>query len=126
MFIRRSKSYPNVILLLGDGINSPLELPIIQQCFGLVIDEKKNYAPVCYGYDRIFHYNELEAAAIDWSSIRVFEKLDGCLAILFFYDNAWRVASKESAFGTNELVTQITEDKLYYFSHRYFIVEIFP
>jgi hypothetical protein len=37
---------------------------------------------------------------------------------VYWYKDEWQVASEESAAGDDEVITQFTEDKLYYYSKR--------
>lgn len=85
--------YANLVLLKYNQINSPMAEPIVQECRGLILDSDKDWAVVCRPFDKFFNYGEPNAASIDWESARVYEKLDGSLMSLYFYDGKWRVSS---------------------------------
>ena len=57
---------------------------------------------------RFFNYNEKEADILDWNSVKVYEKIDGCLATLYYYNNEWHVASDDTPDASDEVVTQLT------------------
>ena len=39
-------------MLIPDVLNSPLEFEIVQQSQYLIVDESKNYEPVCVSYKK--------------------------------------------------------------------------
>jgi hypothetical protein len=71
------------------------------ECRGLIVDELNNWRVVCYPYSKFFNLGEGKADEIDWSSVRVSEKMDGTLCNLFFYNGHWEVATsgKPDALG---------------------------
>ena len=89
----RHPKYLHLIQLKYNQNLSPMSEPIVQQCRGLLVDESRNWEVVCHPFDKFFNWGEPLAAAIDWSTARVFEKLDGSLMSLYFYNGAWQVAS---------------------------------
>jgi len=64
---------------------------------GLILDKDNGYEPVAYPYKKFFNHNEPQGRAIaevlDWDTVTVYEKLDGQLCTVYFYDNQWHVAS---------------------------------
>ncbi len=51
MNIRRHSQYPNLVMFLCDGMNSPLEEKIVQKTNEIILDESQNYKMVAKGYD---------------------------------------------------------------------------
>lgn len=90
---RRHREHPQLVLLKYDMIETPMGDPVARQCRGLVVDEADGFRPVAYPYDKFFNAHEGHAAPIDWSTARVFEKIDGTLVTLYAYRGAWHVAS---------------------------------
>jgi hypothetical protein len=85
---------------------SPMHEPIVQECRGIVVNTETNIV-MAWPYNKFWNLGEPLAAAIDWSTARVQEKLDGSLMILYHDDTYWQVASSGTplaggAFGTNE------------------------
>jgi RNA ligase len=102
------KEYPHLISLKYSQIDSPMGEKIVQQCRGIVLDRSSNWEIVSYPYDKFFNYGEgngevFYSAAIDWSSAKVYEKLDGSLMTLYFYDGAWRVQSSGTPDAAGEV-----------------------
>ncbi len=89
----RHERFPNLVMLRYNQIFSPMSEAIVQQCRGLIVDEADDWRVVSHPFDKFFNASEGHAADIDWSSARVFEKLDGSLMSLYFYDGEWQVAS---------------------------------
>jgi hypothetical protein len=104
---RRHETYPNLVLFKYSMIDSPLEDPLVQECRGIILDEANDWAVVSYPYNKFFNHGEDKAHPIDWDTAKVFEKVDGSLMTLYFWDGEWRVASSGSpdaggeVYGTN-------------------------
>jgi RNA ligase len=67
---------------------------ITKMCRGLILDKEGNV--VAKAFDKFFNYEELTLNDIPEGSFEVFEKLDGSLGILFWYQGKWILASKGS------------------------------
>jgi RNA ligase len=87
------RQYPHLISLKYSQIDSPMGEKIVQQCRGIVLDRSQDWAIVSYPYDKFFNYGEGHGATVNWSTAQVYEKLDGSLMTLYFYDGEWRVQS---------------------------------
>ena len=90
---KRHGRYPNLVQLKYNQIESPMDEPIVRECRGLIVDEADGWRVVCRPYDKFFNYGEPLADALDWSSAKVYEKLDGSLMSLYWYGGEWQVAS---------------------------------
>lgn len=102
--IKRHSAYDNLVLLKYNQIDSPMGNQIVQECRGLILDELHNWNIVCYTYSKFFNYGEGHAANIDWETAKVFEKLDGSLCQLYYYDNEWQVASSGRPDASGEVM----------------------
>ena len=67
---------------------------ITKQCRGLILDKEGNV--VAKSFDKFFNYEELTLKDIPEETFEVFEKLDGSLGILFWYQGKWILSSKGS------------------------------
>jgi hypothetical protein len=85
----------NLILLKYDQTISPMDDDIVQDCRGIILDERRNWRVVAMAFRKFFNYRCRHAARIDWSTAVVQEKVDGTLCILYPYDGDWHVASAE-------------------------------
>jgi len=93
----------NLVCLKYSQINSPMHEPIVRECRGLVLDEADGYRIVCRSFDKFFNFGEPNAAAIDWATAKVFEKLDGSLCSLYCYRDEWQVATTGTPDGAGQL-----------------------
>ena len=91
--VKRHPKYPNLVQFKYDQIESLMGDPVVQECRGLILDERDNWAVVARPFDKFFNYGEGHAAEIDWDTAKVQEKLDGSLIILYSYDEQWHVAT---------------------------------
>ena len=103
LFVRRSTTSPNLVLLKYNQVESPLSNPLVQECRGLILDEADNWRVVCFPFKKFFNLGESNAAQIDWASARVQEKLDGTLCNMHFYQGTWRVSTSGSPDACGEV-----------------------
>jgi len=98
--VRTHENYPNLHLFKYDMINSPFDEKIVQESRGIILDENDNWNIVSYPYDKFFNYEEKRAPKLDWDTSTVYEKLDGSLMTLYYYDNKWMVATSGTPDGS--------------------------
>ena len=67
---------------------------ITKSCRGLILDQEGNV--VAKGFDKFFNIEEHKPEEIPNEPFEVFEKLDGSLGILFWYQGKWILATKGS------------------------------
>jgi RNA ligase len=67
---------------------------ITKMCRGLILDQDGN--EIAKGYDKFFNLEEHISEEIPNEPFEVFEKLDGSLGILFWYQGQWILATKGS------------------------------
>ena len=67
---------------------------ITKQCRGLILDQEGNV--IAKGFDKFFNIEEHKPEEIPNEPFEVFEKLDGSLGILFWYEGKWILTSKGS------------------------------
>jgi RNA ligase len=98
---------------------------ITKMCRGLVLDKEGNV--VAKSFDKFFNYEELTLNDIPNESFEVFEKMDGSLLIVFWYEGKWIVASRgsftsEQAIKGAELLKKYNTDIM--FRHLTYCFEI--
>lgn len=93
----------DLVSLKYNQIESPMHLPIVQECRGMVVDVA-NARVLAHPYNKFWNYGDAPAAIIDWSTARVLEKLDGSLMILYWDPNIdeWAVASSGTPRGSGQ------------------------
>ena len=67
---------------------------ITLDCRGLVLDNEGTV--VAKAFPKFFNYEELLNISLPEEDFEVYEKMDGSLGIIFYYDNEWHLASKGS------------------------------
>ncbi|KAJ3261724.1 hypothetical protein HK103_004675 [Boothiomyces macroporosus] len=95
--VKESTLHPSLYLLAYNMINSDLSHPIVQECRGIILEKETNRI-ICYPFDKFFNMGEKNEHPIDWKSALVYEKLDGSLMKLYYYDkeDQWIIASNNS------------------------------
>lgn len=100
-----------LVSLKYDQLESPMDVPVVCQCRGMVVDVKSKTV-LAWPYDKFWNLGEGRAASVDWSTARVQEKLDGSLLILYWDPTLgeWAVASSGhptagGRFGKSETQT---------------------
>lgn len=83
----------NLNLFKYNQIESDYSLPEVQEARGLILDSSNNWNVVCYTFHKFFNTQEGFAHPLDWSSTKIFRKLDGSIIQLYFYMNEWHVAT---------------------------------
>ena len=92
------------VLLKYQQFNSDLSIPIVRECRGAIFyDNNGKYECVCRAFDKFGNYGESYAAAIDWNSVVVQEKIDGSLIKLYHHGDTWHIATNGTidAFKAN-------------------------
>ena len=115
--VNRHQDFPNLVCLKYSQLESPLDNRIVQQCRGIILDEKENWQIVSYPYDKFFNYGESQAATINWDDAVVYDKLDGSLMILYYYQGKWQVQSS----GTSDAAGKVHSSK-FSFKHLFWQV----
>jgi hypothetical protein len=91
---RRHQQYPHLIQFRYTPQSSPADHPVVLECRALILDASRDWAVVAYPFDRFFNLREAGApTSLDLNTAKVFEKLDGSLATLYWHDGDWHVAS---------------------------------
>lgn len=103
--IKYHKKYPNLCLLKYDQLESPHNNLITNECRGLILDigTPNEFKVVSRSFDRFFNHGEDHAASIDWNTATCYEKLDGSLAVLYWYDGHWNVQTSGTPDASGEV-----------------------
>lgn len=117
----RHTRFPQLVQLTYDQISSPMADPLVQQCRSIILDESQDWEVVAWPFNKFFNHGEGHAAAIDWQSARVQEKIDGSITILYHYTDRktftseWCVATSGRAdAGGNINGMDITFERLFW------------
>ena len=100
-----SDQYPNLVCF-DYSIISPKSEKIVQEARGLVLD-KQNWNVACISMPA-FEYSNDE---FNYKNARAIEKYDGCLVILYYYENEWITATRFSVDGDCYVASAYTIEK---------------
>jgi len=122
---------PYSIKITDDGVytmlnynqwESDFNLKIVRECRGLIIKYHTKaffctrrdagqvglscqrdavYVPVCVGFEKFGNVGESYVPEIDWQSVRVQEKLDGSLILLWHDNDTWHVSTRGTINAKN-------------------------
>ena len=77
--------------------------PMVQECRGIILDEADGWRVVSRSFDKFFNYGEGHAAALDWGTAQVQEKVDGSLITVYAYKGAWHAATTGTPDGCGDV-----------------------
>ncbi|MGK7930464.1 MAG: RNA ligase [Microcystaceae cyanobacterium] len=97
------KAYDNLYVLNYSQIDSPKTHPVVIECRGLIIN--KNWEVVSRSFDRFFNYGECADidAQLDFSQAYCYEKKDGSLIKLAYYEGSWRISTRGTAYAESAI-----------------------
>lgn len=90
---KRHPVYPNLVQFKYHQFESPLQLPLVREARGIILDEADNWRVIAWPFEKFFNHGEQLAATIYWPGARVQEKVDGSLIILYHYAGKWHAAT---------------------------------
>ncbi|RMF31174.1 MAG: 2'-5' RNA ligase, partial [Candidatus Nitrosothermus koennekii] len=96
LIVKYHNTWPNLVLLKYSQVETNLKYKAARQARGIILDTENDWRVVAYPYDKFFNHGEPLAADIDWSTAAIYEKLDGTLCTLYWYNNQWNVATPGS------------------------------
>lgn len=97
----RHPEFPELVQFTYDQIESSKvkNHPMVCECRGLILNSDDDWSVVARPFNRFFNYGEIEAEnnIFDFNGpMKVYEKVDGSLCIVYFYAGVWNVATKGS------------------------------
>lgn len=91
------KKYPEGLIVLNyDQISSPKQDDMVRECRGLILDNDFNV--VSRSLDRFFNYGEC-FTTFDLKKSTIYEKIDGSLIKIYYWNRLWRVSTRGTAFA---------------------------
>lgn len=92
----------HLVLLKYDQINSDFNIKLVRECRGIILDNR-TWEPVCYPFNKFFNMGEPYADTVD-GRIYVYQKVDGSLAKVWYYEGRWRLSSNGAIDATQVTV----------------------
>ena len=91
-------------------LSSDYNNEIVREARGIVFREGEWECPVCHAFDKFGNYGESYVPDIDWSSIKVSEKIDGSIMKLWCYEGRWHVSTNGNIYAEDAPVPDIRKD----------------
>jgi hypothetical protein len=82
-----------LLLFMYDQIRTNFALRGANECRGIILRDTAPHEAVCVPFFKFFNIDERHAARIDWTTARVYEKLDGSIIKVYWHRNEWLVAT---------------------------------
>ncbi len=118
--IKQHSRYPELFHISPDPKSSPAETAVVQECaYGLIVKQRQHkdgknveYHVVAMSYTKITEANhpftQQLSVGNDFSwekgNIKVHEKIDGKLAVVYFYKDMWNVCTNATPDGSEQIV----------------------
>lgn len=77
-------------------LESDFNNEIVRECRGIIFKEGEWEYPVCHAFDKFGNWGESYVLDMDWSTVKVSEKIDGSIMKLWCYDGIWHVSTNGS------------------------------
>lgn len=87
------KEKGDLVLLKYNTIEADWTKPALYECRGIILDRANDWAVAAYPYRKFFNLQEGYCAEIDWDSTIIFDKMDGSLITVWFYNGEWRLST---------------------------------
>ena len=91
-------------------LSSDFSIDIVQEARGIIFKEGEWESPVCHAFDKFFNYGQAECAELDWSTVKVSEKIDGSIMKLWCYNNCWHVSTNSNIDAKDAPVPDIRKN----------------
>lgn len=100
--IRYVPCAPLNLVSLNCQLMSPKDIQMVNECRSLFLNPD-NWTVAFKSMNNFFDINSPEGQEtnklFDWNSARAYEKLDGAMICIYFYNDAWRIGSRFSPDG---------------------------
>jgi len=106
----KTKRDGDFVLLKYDQIRSDMNIPIVRECRGIILDEAGGFLPVCVPFFKFGNIGESYVPDIDWATACIQEKLDGSLIKLWHYKDLWHVSSNGEIDARNAHISSALLD----------------
>ena len=91
-------------------LSSDFNNEIVREARGIIFREGEWRVPVCHAFDKFGNYGEEYVTDLDWSSIKVSEKIDGSIMKLWCYDGEWHVSTNSNIYAEDAPVPDIRKN----------------
>lgn len=74
-------------------LSSDFAINMVRECRGIIFKEGEWEYPVCHAFDKFGNYGEAYVPNMDWSTVKVSEKIDGSIMKLWCCNNCWHLST---------------------------------
>ena len=78
-------------------LSSDFNNEIVREARGIIFREGEWQCPVCHAFDKFGNYGESYVPNMDWSTIKVSEKIDGSIMKLWCYNGCWNLSTNSKS-----------------------------
>lgn len=86
------KEEGDLAILKYNQLTSDFTEEMVREARGIIF-YKPTWDVVCYPFEKFFNYGEPYADEIDESELHIYQKIDGSLAKVWFFEGAWHLSS---------------------------------
>lgn len=86
------KEEGNLAILKYNQIESDFSEEMVREARGIIF-YKPTWDVVCYPFEKFFNLNEVYADTLDESELHIYQKVDGSLAKVWYFEGVWRLSS---------------------------------
>lgn len=91
-------------------LSSDFNIEIVRECRGIIFREGMWERPVCHAFDKFGNFGESYVPNMDWSTIKVSEKIDGSIMKLWCYNNCWCLSTNGNIDAENAHVPDVRKN----------------
>lgn len=99
--IKPSIVFPELVCLSYDQLKTPKN-DVTNDCRGIVINQN-TFKVICWPFTRFGDYDPKKNQQFNYDDFRCYEKIDGSLMNVYYYEGQWRVSSKSLADATGRI-----------------------
>ena len=81
------------IIFNYNQLSSDFNNEIVREARGIIFAEGEWEYPVCHAFDKFGNWGESYVPELDWSTVKVSEKIDGSIMKLWNHNGRWRVST---------------------------------
>ena len=91
-------------------LSSDFTNEIVREARGIIFKEGEWETPVCHAFDKFFNFGEPNCVELDWSTVKVSEKIDGSICRIWSYDGIWHVSTNGMINAAEATVPDVRKD----------------
>ena len=91
-------------------LSSDFNNDIVRECRGIIFKEGEWETPVCHAFDKFGNYGEEYVPDMDWSTVKVSEKIDGSIMKLWCYNGCWNLSTNSNIDAKDAPIGDVRKD----------------